>query len=60
MYLGTGIALTNWLSVLIITAAAVAAYVYRVHVEEAALQANLGSRYQEYMTRTKRFIPFVF
>jgi len=31
-----------------------------VQVEEQALQANLGGRYQEYMRRTKRFVPFVF
>ncbi len=60
MYLGTGIALTNWLSVLIIAVSGAAAYVYRVHVEEQALQANLGGRYQEYMRRTKRFVPFVY
>ena len=60
MYLGTGLALTNWLSVLIITVAGAAAYFYRVQVEEQALQANLGGRYQEYMRRTKRFVPFVF
>jgi protein-S-isoprenylcysteine O-methyltransferase Ste14 len=60
MYLGTGLALTNWMSVLIITLAGGAAYLYRVRVEEQALQTNLGSRYQEYMRRTKRFVPFVF
>jgi protein-S-isoprenylcysteine O-methyltransferase Ste14 len=60
MYMGTGLALTNWLSVLIITVAGGAAYLYRVRVEEQALQANLGGRYQEYMRRTKRFVPFVF
>jgi len=60
MYLGTGLALTNWLSVVIITVAGAAAYLYRVRVEEQALQANLGDRYQEYMKRTKRFVPFVF
>jgi protein-S-isoprenylcysteine O-methyltransferase Ste14 len=60
MYLGTGLALTNWLSVLIIGMAGAAAYFYRVRVEEQALQANLGGRYQEYMRRTKRFVPFVF
>ena len=60
MYLGTGIALTNWLSVLIITSAGSLAYLYRVRVEEQALQTKLGSRYQEYMRRTKRFVPFVF
>ncbi len=60
MYLGTGLALTNWLSALIITVAGGAAYLYRVRVEEQALGANLGDRYQEYMRRTKRFVPFVF
>ena len=60
MYLGTGLALTNWLSTLIVTAAGALGYIYRVWVEEQALQANLGGRYQEYMRRTKRFVPFVF
>jgi protein-S-isoprenylcysteine O-methyltransferase Ste14 len=60
MYLGIGLALTNWLSALIIATAGGAAYLYRVRVEEQALQANLGDRYQEYMRRTKRFVPFVF
>ena len=60
MYLGTGIALTNWLSAVIISAAGAAGYAYRVRVEEQTLQASLGGRYQEYMRRTKRFVPFVF
>jgi protein-S-isoprenylcysteine O-methyltransferase Ste14 len=60
MYLGTGIALTNWLSALIISISGALGYVYRVYVEERALQDNLGGRYQEYMRRTKRFVPFVF
>jgi protein-S-isoprenylcysteine O-methyltransferase Ste14 len=60
MYLGTGIALTNWLSAAIIVLTGATAYGYRVQVEEQALRANLGGRYEEYMRRTKRFIPFVF
>ena len=60
MYLGTGIALTNWLSAIIMTLAGAVGYVYRVYVEERALQENLGGRYQDYMRRTKRFIPLVF
>jgi protein-S-isoprenylcysteine O-methyltransferase Ste14 len=60
MYMGTGLALTNWLSLLIITVAGAGAYLYRVRVEEQALQESLGGRYQEYMRRTKRFVPFVF
>ncbi len=32
---------------------------YRIQVEERVLQEHLGQRYQEYMRRTKRLIPFV-
>jgi protein-S-isoprenylcysteine O-methyltransferase Ste14 len=60
MYFGTGLALTNWLSAVVMTIPGAAGYIYRVYVEEKALQANLGGRYQEYMRRTKRFVPFVF
>lgn len=60
MYLGTGLALTNWLSALILTALGAAGYAYRVRVEERALATTLGERYQDYMRRTKRFVPFVF
>jgi protein-S-isoprenylcysteine O-methyltransferase Ste14 len=59
MYFGTGLALTNWLSLLLLTLPSFAAYFYRVRVEEQALLTNLGPRYQEYMRRTKRFVPFV-
>jgi protein-S-isoprenylcysteine O-methyltransferase Ste14 len=60
MYFGTGLALTNWLSILIIVGMGVITYSYRVHVEEHALGKSLGPPYVEYMQRTKRFIPFVF
>jgi protein-S-isoprenylcysteine O-methyltransferase Ste14 len=60
MYLGTGLALTNWLSVVIIEGAGMLAYWYRVRVEERALLGHIGPRYEAYMRRTKRFVPFVF
>jgi protein-S-isoprenylcysteine O-methyltransferase Ste14 len=60
MYFGTGLALTNWLSVLILVGMGVATYSYRVRVEEQALGNSIGQPYLEYMQRTKRFIPFVF
>jgi protein-S-isoprenylcysteine O-methyltransferase Ste14 len=60
MYLGTGLALTNWLSALILLGMGAATYTYRVHVEERALGTSIGKPYQDYMRRTKRFIPFVF
>jgi len=60
MYLGSGMALTNWLSALILFGMGAGVYAYRVHVEEWALADAIGQPYRGYMQRTKRFIPFVF
>jgi len=60
MYLGTGLALTNWLSTLIVVGMGIVTYSYRVRVEENALASSIGAPYVEYMRRTKRFVPFVF
>jgi protein-S-isoprenylcysteine O-methyltransferase Ste14 len=57
--LGFGLSLTNWLSLLVIMGCALIGLSYRIHVEEHVLQEHLGRRYQEYMRRTKRLIPFV-
>jgi protein-S-isoprenylcysteine O-methyltransferase Ste14 len=58
--LGFGLSLTNnWLSLLVIMGCALIGFSYRIRVEEHVLQEQLGQRYQEYMRRTKRLIPFV-
>jgi len=58
--LGFGLSLTNnWLSLLVIMGCALLGFSYRIHVEERVLKTHLGQRYQEYMQRTKRLIPFV-
>ncbi len=56
---GAGLALTNWLSLLIIMAFAVIGYSYRIWVEEMTLVSALGEPYREYMRHTKRIIPFI-
>ena len=59
--LGLGLSLTNnWLSLLVIMECALIGFSYRMRVEEQVLQEHLGQRYQEYMQRTKRLVPFVF
>jgi protein-S-isoprenylcysteine O-methyltransferase Ste14 len=60
MYVGLGLALTNWLSLVVLVLASTLVYGYRVSVEERALVATLGERYLAYVGRTKRFVPFVF
>ena len=57
--LGFGLCYTNWLSLLVIVGCALLGFSYRIRVEEHVLKAHLGQRYQEYMRRTKRLIPFV-
>lgn len=57
--LGFSLGLANWLSLFVIMGCALGGLAYRIRVEEAALQAQLGQPYREYMRRTKRLIPFV-
>ena len=59
MFTGIGIALGNWVSVAALTLIPIAAYSYRVHVEERALLETLGEPYRAYMQTRKRFVPFV-
>lgn len=56
---GLGLALVNWLSLLVLLALAVPGHLYRVHVEENALCEALGEPYRDYMRRTRRFIPYI-
>jgi protein-S-isoprenylcysteine O-methyltransferase Ste14 len=59
MFVGIGVALTNWLSIAVVLAISAAAYSYRVRVEERALLAEIGQPYADFMRTRKRFIPFV-
>jgi protein-S-isoprenylcysteine O-methyltransferase len=57
---GFGMTLTNWLSAVLPVVCLLAAYVYRIPLEERALVRGLGPAYSEYMGRTRRLIPFVY
>ncbi|MEO8802857.1 MAG: isoprenylcysteine carboxylmethyltransferase family protein [Rudaea sp.] len=59
-FVGFGLALGNWLSLLVIILLALIVYLYRIREEEAALHAALGERYADYCLRTKRLIPGVY
>ncbi|HEX8719150.1 MAG TPA: isoprenylcysteine carboxylmethyltransferase family protein [Pyrinomonadaceae bacterium] len=58
--LGFGLALSNWLSTLVIVVPVAAALAYRMRVEERALLVSFGEEYAEYARRTKRLIPKLF
>jgi protein-S-isoprenylcysteine O-methyltransferase Ste14 len=57
---GFGMTLTNWLSAVLPVVCLLAAYVYRIPLEERALVRGLGPAYSGYMGRTWRLIPFVY
>src|SRR5215469_18003037 len=44
---------------LVLVGAAVGYFAYRIRNEEAFLVAEMGTNYADYMTRTKRLVPFV-
>jgi protein-S-isoprenylcysteine O-methyltransferase Ste14 len=56
---GYGVALQNWLSLMLVLLLPLAALLYRIRVEETELASSLGSEYIEYQKRTKKLIPWV-
>ena len=58
--LGLGLALENWLSIVILIVIPLAGHLYRISVEEKVLVDHFGQSYVNYMKRTKRLIPGVF
>jgi protein-S-isoprenylcysteine O-methyltransferase Ste14 len=56
---GLCVTFTNWLSFVALIPALVG-FSYRILVEERALIEALGLQYREYMTQTKRLVPFLF
>ena len=58
--LGLGLALNNWMSVIVMLIAGFVGYSYRVKVEEDILVTALGEPYSQYIKSTKRFIPYIY
>jgi protein-S-isoprenylcysteine O-methyltransferase Ste14 len=59
-FIGLGLAFGSWLSLVVILIGAGTGFVYRIHVEEAALVSALGDDYRRYAARTKRLIPGIY
>ncbi len=54
---GAGIALGNWVALLLISVVPALTLAVRISVEDATLAAALGPEYQAYASRTARLIP---
>src|SRR5215211_1334456 len=59
-FVGVALSLGNWAALLVTLVPIGAAFIHRMNVEENALSGALGSKYTDYMRRTKRLVPFVY
>ncbi len=59
-FFGLGIALNNWLSLLVIFLPILFSFLYRISVEEEALSKSFGRQYEDYRKKSKRLIPWVY
>jgi protein-S-isoprenylcysteine O-methyltransferase Ste14 len=58
-WVGLPLALSNWLSAILVAAMIAAAYRIRIPAEEEMLIESFGDRYRRYMLKTNRFLPFI-
>jgi len=59
-FIGFGLSLNNWLSLLLIFVAVMIVFIRRIEVEEKVLVGHFGAAYMDYQKRTNRLIPFIY
>ena len=59
-FLGMGLLLRHWTSLIVLLVPITWALNYRIEVEERALVAGLGQAYTDFMRRRRRLVPFVY
>jgi len=59
-FLGLGLTLGNWVSLLIIFLPVLAAFLYRIKIEEKVLTKNFKEEYINYKKGTKKLIPYLY
>jgi protein-S-isoprenylcysteine O-methyltransferase Ste14 len=59
-FFGFGLCMLNIFSVAAVFMPIAAAFLWRMHVEEAALREAFSDRYQAYAARTRRLVPLIY
>jgi protein-S-isoprenylcysteine O-methyltransferase Ste14 len=59
-FLAIGIHSRNWLSLFVVLIPTTLALLYRIHIEEAALNHAFGDAYASYSKTTRRLLPFIY
>jgi protein-S-isoprenylcysteine O-methyltransferase len=59
-FLGMALVFGDWLAGPVLFLPITAAFLYRIRVEERALRAAFGAKYEAYCRRTRRLVPFLY
>jgi protein-S-isoprenylcysteine O-methyltransferase Ste14 len=59
-FLGFGLSINNWLSMVVVILPYFLAMYVRMNLEEKVLTEQFGQQYSNYMSKTKRLIPFIY
>ena len=60
MALGLGIAMANWVSLILCVVLPAIGLIRRIQFEEKELEQHFGKKYQDYIKNTRRVIPFIY
>jgi len=59
-FIGFGISLNNWISLMIIVITILIVFINRIRIEEKVLIEYFGQEYLDYKKTTKALIPFIY
>lgn len=59
-FLGFGFCLLNYISIAVVFLPIAAGFLWRMHIEEAALSEVFGEQYRSYAAATRRLVPFLY
>jgi protein-S-isoprenylcysteine O-methyltransferase Ste14 len=59
-FVGFGLSLNNWISLIIILVPILVTFINRINIEEKLLLEQFGSEYEDYKKRTKRLFPMIY
>jgi protein-S-isoprenylcysteine O-methyltransferase Ste14 len=59
-FIGFGLSLNNWISLIIITLLIILVMLFRIKIEENLLITQFGSDYSDYMKKTYRLVPWIY
>jgi len=59
-FVGFGLSLNNWVSLIVIFVPVLITFINRINIEEKLLLGQFGTEYEDYKARTKRLIPVIY